>query len=86
MKRTVEIEFLKAGQPRPYADSEWEAILTFSGEGGWGSPNEQFVKRAAQVLIVDFKEDPNWHDPHLLECSEIEPGKWRVRIHQTFLD
>jgi hypothetical protein len=44
------------------------------------------VKRAAQVLIADFKENPNWHDPHLMECSEIEPGKWRVRIHQTFLD
>jgi hypothetical protein len=47
--RTVEIDVLRAGQPRPYADSEWEAILAFLGEGGWGKPNEQFVKRAAQV-------------------------------------
>lgn len=87
-KRTIEIEPLQVGQPRPYADSSYESILTFTTEGEnktW-IPDEKEVRKIAKVLVHDFKDEPNWHEPHLKEMERLADNKWRVLVVSAFLD
>jgi len=96
MSRTrIEIKDIRCGQPRPYADSIYEAELTFENwwdamdgekQGAWDPP-EEFVKRVAQLLVHPF-EDPPRHplDSRLRSIVKLGRGRWRVEIVEPFCD
>ena len=87
-KQIIEIEVIRAGQPRPYADSFFESILTFKAEdenAKW-TPDEKTVREIAKILVHNFEDKPNWHDPELKEIQKIAENKWRVLIFSPFLD
>jgi len=88
---TVTFEHIRGGQARPYADSVYEFIMSFSAErndNGWvdvWTPPEKVVKEYAR-LQRKFVDNPDWHDTKLEELKEIEPGKWHVKIVQPYSD
>ncbi|MFA5419616.1 MAG: hypothetical protein WC341_14290 [Bacteroidales bacterium] len=95
MGRTlIEIKTIRAGQPRPYADSAYEAEIIFKNwwesttgerEGSY-DPDEETVKKVASLLFRRFVEKPEWHDPRLERISKTGPGKWSVLVVEPYLD
>lgn len=93
--KRVDVYVIQAGQPRPYADSFYEADLVFSNwwktntgemrKGKW-RPDEATVKAIARILVEPFADEPAWHDARLKSLAETEPGRWRVLVVQPYLD
>ena len=87
MKRTIEIEIVKAGQSMPYNDTVYEAYLTYSSDGMWAShPSRETVKEEARVLVHDFEGEEYSQLPYLKTLEEIEHNKWHVVIVQPYTD
>lgn len=88
---TIHIDTIQAGQPRAYADSIYENVLTYEGNGpllpgASFRPAESLVKRHARVLVHEWNDEPNWHDDRLDFVREEKPGVWRVRVISPYLD
>lgn len=80
MKTIITIEHIASGQPRAYADSRYEAVITFySAEsliGGAGHFFHYPKERALQFFrenVHEYKDDPAWHEPKLVMCEAIGP-------------
>lgn len=97
--RSVTVESLRAGQPRPYADEEYEGILTFTvpddqlWAGGFPS-REEDVKEYVKLMIHGFVdklagETWEWHQPWLKELERLGPERpirWRALVIGPYLD
>lgn len=93
--RRFMFETLRSGQPRPYADSEYEYIITVEwvryASGAQWEPNDisdDIVKQTARgYCCVKFPEDkPDWADTTVTSFSKIGPGKWRLFATRAFTD
>lgn len=89
-KTTIEVEVVRAGQPRPYADSVYEYIITFSGGyGGRYRPTKEMVRKFVEWehhKPISDKERKDWFDPYFEVFEEIEPSKWRAIIIEPYDD
>lgn len=96
--RRYTVETLRSGQPRPYADTIREFVLTIEWipyrnppTAEW-EPNdlaERLVMDAARTLGHGFKtpeEGPKWYEPRLREREKLGPGKWRFLIVEEYTD
>lgn len=87
-KFTVTITHLQRGQPRPYADSIYEADIETS------EPIGDFVaKKIARALVREFDDEPkDWASAKLDVFRPSEPDrhgfskKWRVRVTEAYTD
>ena len=86
-KTIIEIEHIKGGQPRPYADHEYEAYVTARIEGMllnntvyYLELKDEDVRALARRLLSDFKDKPAWHEPKLEYCAPVEPSKEMLAI------
>jgi hypothetical protein len=92
----TEVKILRAGQPRPYADSVYEAEIRFNnfwdsttGErpGEW-DPGEDVVKMITKAMVHCFsdKEKPEWHEAILKKIFKVGRGFWFVRVEEPYCD
>ena len=81
-KTIVEIEILQAGQPRPYADSMYEAYVSCRLDGiyTYGRPvyrilTEHEVKQLAKLFVhsVVLPDEAGWWEPQLKLCAAVGP-------------
>ena len=87
-KQIIKIKWLRYGQPKPYSDSYYEAVLTFEAEReehAW-IPEEVRVKIIANAVVHEFYEQPEWHQAKLVEIEKLESNRWRVLIVEPYLD
>jgi hypothetical protein len=99
LKRSVEVDLIQSGQPRPYADHIYEGYLTFSVPDGqaWDSkfPNTKDTVAQYAKLMVHHWDDELPDDPmerwfaakldKLEQVSEV-PNKWHVIVRVPFTD
>ena len=87
-------ESLRAGQPRPYADSEYEGILTvewIKDDGGEFVPNPEFntydVKKIGCMLIggaIDADKAVSGFEMILGSMTSLGDGKYRFTATQAY--
>lgn len=86
VKLSLVIERLQAGQPRAYADSYYEGIISLRNDGTlthdgvfYQELNEDLVKRIAKLFLHPFPDKPEcWADPILKVCEAIGPTEEMV--------
>lgn len=97
--RRFMFETLRAGQPRPYADSVYEYIITVEWIKSthprdvtpvW-EPNdisEEVVKKLIRGFAdVKFPEEkPDWYETTVTSFTKIGPGKWRLQANRAYTD
>lgn len=81
-KEIIEIETLKAGQPRPYADSIYEATINVRVEGMllnetvfYRKLDKKTVKEIARLFVRAFEDEPGMLQAKLEVCKPIGPSK-----------
>jgi len=80
--KTVSLNIIRAGQPRAYADSDYEGVFTFS----W-HPSEQEVKAFTKLMLHDFVDVPTHAlDARLEKCEMRTPNEWHVHVHAEYND
>ncbi len=100
--RAVLVRWIRSGQSRPYADSVYEAELTFTGKNISTRPDtitivcgchptEKDVKALAFVLVSPFQEigtDPWTARLTVCKCVEKSPGlsRWLIQVVQPYTD
>lgn len=100
-KTIITIEHLKAGQPRPYADSSHEARITAERHGVYTNDrvipcylDEMAAKKLARMFVHGFVDNPEWHQSRLKYLLPVMPkvisgkpqsGVWKVSITQPYL-
>jgi len=88
MKQFIKIETLRSGQPKPYADSEYEYLVTFTIERQHGKmeiiPQTGIdIKRAIEVAKILCKfserndEGTNWASCFLNQSKKESEGVFR---------
>lgn len=95
----VEIKTVTAGQPRPYADTVYEYVVTFSnfwdstrGEkpGTWQPNREQALavfRAMTKTENIPMKaERKHGLDPYIEEPAREGVAIWRIRIVYPFTD
>jgi len=93
--RRYTVEVVLTGQPRPYANSVYEFVLTTEciphGESEFRliAIDEVEAKRVAQAVCMPFKErgkdnNPEWFESTLREFETISPGMYRLVITQEY--
>jgi len=94
-KIIIEIETLRSGQPRAYADSVYEYFVTVKNywnsttgeQEGTFTPKEEDIKELVQMFGHKFVEKSTcWADPVLKEFEKIDFRTYRVRIIDPFKD
>jgi len=80
----IEVEWIQAGQPRAYADSVYEAKISFmqknairQGEVTKRYVTEDEAKKIAQMFVRPFHEgsDRAWHHAKLAVCAMLDAKK-----------
>jgi hypothetical protein len=94
-RETVEVKWLRSGQPRRYADTVREAEIIVKGyvddgtiekQSSW-DPGESVIRDLARVLVADFDDQPTHGLQHHLESiKKLAPGHWRVLIIEPYCD
>ncbi len=92
--RSVTLEITKGGgQPRPYADHEYEGYLIFSVP--WGQMyaskfghTEKVAKDYLRLFVTNFKEkgEAAWYEAWLEKLTQVAPGRWHYIIKSHYLD
>jgi hypothetical protein len=90
-KVIVELELLRAGQPRPYADSMWEATLTFSDpyDGTWTPDHKTVIRFIKAFYYDDFyagEGKREQHTPYLDSLIQTANNQWKVVIVSPYMD
>jgi hypothetical protein len=81
-QKTVTLKIIREGQPRAYADSDYEGVFTFSWE-----PSESQVKAFARLMLHEFyDEPPHAVAPRLEKCESRSAKEWYVHIHAPYTD
>lgn len=92
----IEIENLRAGQPRRYADSIYSSKIhsrnfwnstTGPREGTWHL-KEKEAKILTKMFVHDFVEGPEreWHDGQLTQFEQDSNGTWHVTVTVPYTD
>jgi hypothetical protein len=90
----VELQVLNYGQPRPYADTIWEAILTINASplGKW-VPTEEMVKKIVREYFYessfplrDKQGEGMWYEDYFDKVIQKSDGSWLVRIISPYKD
>lgn len=92
--QTVTMTWQQSGQPRPYADSIYEATLEFDQSAPWTdkwTPPEVMVIQMARGLMNrgNFKlkdEERAWHETYAEKVEKLAPNKWRIKLIQPYCD
>lgn len=99
--RRYTVEMLQAGQPRAYADTVHEFILSVewipyrpglapqAREWEPSGLSELLVKEAGRTLGHNFKEkseSPGPFDSTLEAFANVGPGKWRFKVVTPYTD
>lgn len=92
----IQIDTVRAGQPRPYADSVYEYVLTFTGGTlGKFTPTQDMVERYVKVIHnprhdepVKKKNDPTmeFHHSYFEAIEKLDENKWKIVIVSPYLD
>ena len=89
-KFSVEIETIKSGQPRPYADSEYEYILTVDGMTEFEVELYcKFILRSCKSTYQKWcenKNDPSIYFGGYYKFEKLEGGKYRYYKLEPFCD
>ena len=79
-KDTITVEIIRSGQPRPYADSVCEAVISsrcdgtlLNGHFFWHHFGDERIKEMANVLLSPFKAKPAWFESRLESLTPLEP-------------
>jgi hypothetical protein len=96
MIKTITIETIQAGQPSAYADSVYEAVLTFNQHREDQAPDDSTrigyrptpdtVGALVKILLHHFEAEPGPYGPRLEHFKEIKPGCWHVKIREPYCD
>lgn len=95
MKRIIELEWLRCGQAKPYADSISQIRLTFKHYNGKGEleesdPIEQHVLKVLKAhenfIDSDLDNPYNKYMPKLTSFKKIGKGVWVAVIETRFVD
>lgn len=93
-RSTIEVKILRAGQPRAYADSFYEAEIEFKNwwnsttgerEGKW-DPDENFVRQITRMMVQPYADNAEWHQARLEKIEKLGVGKWKVLVVEPYLD
>jgi len=95
--RDISVENIRSGQPRPYADSYYEYVITFTvrqDDGKEPLPWRISELQATEIAKSVCYEQPvyGWHgektfgDPWLVSMVEEAPGVWRANFQRSYLD
>lgn len=87
-KEIIEIETLKTGQSKPYADSVYEATINIRIEGEllrgivfYRTLNEEMVKKITRLFVREFVDEPGtFFGPRLEVCKPIGPSEEMKKI------
>ena len=85
------VEWEQAGQPRAYADSIYQFVLTAEWIP-YGKTELEPVQWFPEVGksyargIKPWKDAPAWHESRLKSFNTISPGKWRVTVIEPYCD
>jgi hypothetical protein len=91
----VTVERLRAGQPRAYADSVYEAILRvewvpyFLNQPEEWAPaqfEESVIKRYVRALVHEFSDKPEFLEPSLTMLKKEATGVWHAIVTQPYCD
>lgn len=89
-RMTIHRDFIAAGQPRPYADTIYEAVLRYefsiTRSAATMRPARSVVERHARVLVHNWADEPKWHEARLKLLEEMEPNVWHVVVVVPYLD
>lgn len=100
-KRRITVDTLKAGQPRPYADTithvrvtfEWQGVAGFSDKDAPYVPQDKFwnearVRETLPGLCCGFPSKPpeGWWSTRLDWLKEVSPGVWEFHATTPFTD
>lgn len=88
-RMTIHRDMLAAGQPRAYADSVYEAVLTYEFRGPYAERmrlGREVVARHAKMLVHSWSDEPQWYEPRLADLTETEPRVWYVKVTAPYLD
>lgn len=98
-KLITTVDIIRSGQPRPYADSVYEYLV--SAEYYWDSTNglklsptyamsEEEALAALQTLRSSKrwvpKEGKEWYETYLDSIIEGPPGVWTITIVEPYID
>ena len=88
----IRVETLKAGQPRPYADSYYEYIVEFE----YPITLERaiifasFLRGGKNLVTKKYSSNEQFDDhfaPHLTELTDCDKGKrWKIKIKEVYCD
>lgn len=87
-KQIIEIETLQAGQPKPYADSIYEYLITLN----WCPDDpDGYIKGLAKTTLDlhglrGSSAEGDWWLPYIEEIKRTSEHTWKVRIKRDFLD
>jgi len=86
----IKIETIHAGQPRPYADSIYEAVITITNDElpDYDIP-QKIVENIVKAAFHNFKkqdEERGWWEPYLKSIEKLDKGKWRFIIIEEYAD
>lgn len=92
--KTVTVTTLAAGQPRPYADSFYEAIIEFDFPDNPQmrfNPRRETVEQVARLLVHDWVEPDEdgtigWWQPRLEAFEQQTKGRWYVKVRVPYDD
>lgn len=93
-RMTIHVDTLGAGQPRAYADSRWEAILTYEFSGDAFASRMHYhrdvVKRHVAALVRPFVaekgEKREWWQAYLDDLTEMSRNVWHAKVVEPYLD
>lgn len=98
-KTFIEVEILRAGQPRPYADRETvytvklEHIVLYGPDKGQRKPMTHWDKDLKAFEKTDYAQlgggwvvDGDWASTKLVSIQLLEPGKFQVHTRAAFTD
>ena len=94
-KIIIEIETVRSGQPRAYADSVYEYLVTVKNywdsttglqEGNY-KPKEEDIKELVQRFGHSFVKNATcWSGPQLKEFKEIDYRTYKLKIVEAYTD
>lgn len=92
-KTIIEVEQVRGGQPRPYADAIYEAYLSCRCEGVlmhgaifYQNLTQDHAKLLTKLFVHEFPDEPGHHfSPRLTTCEAVGPTQvMRETAHEKW--
>lgn len=88
----IKVTTLKAGQPRPYADSyyEYEVEFEFAISLEQAIAFASFLRGGKNLITKKYSLNDQFDDhfaPHLMELTDCDKGRrWKIKIQEAYCD